>query len=138
MKHFRTKRTGKGYLLMEVVIAMAIFSLVAVGFTKALNKAADASDLAAKSVQITRILSSAMDEAISTPVLEEQEISVDLEERDMTIITRFEPMLEELQNRDEQYLQDMWRITVIGTYMEGGNKIERSMVTWRYGRLYQP
>jgi Prokaryotic N-terminal methylation motif len=138
MKHFRQTRSRNGYLLMEVVIAMAIFSLVAVGFTKALNKAADASDLAAKSVQITRILSSAMDEALSVPVLEEKEDSVDLEERNMTIVTRYEPMIEELQNRDEQFLQDMWRITVIGVYMEGGNKIERSMVTWRYGKLYQP
>lgn len=138
MKHFRKTRRRNGYLLMEVVIALAIFSLVAVGFTKALNKAADASDLAAKSVQITRILSSAMDEAISTPILEEQQIVVDLEERNMTITTLYEPMIEELQNRDEQFLQDMWRITVIGTYMEDGNKIERSMVTWRYGKLYQP
>jgi type II secretory pathway pseudopilin PulG len=138
MKHFRKTRHRNGYLLMEVVIALAIFSLVAVGFTKALNKAADASDLAAKSVQITRILSSAMDEAISTPILEEQQIVVDLEERNMTITTLYEPMIEELQNRDEQFLQDMWRITVIGTYIEDGNKIERSMVTWRYGKLYQP
>jgi type II secretory pathway pseudopilin PulG len=138
MKHFRKTRRRNGYLLMEVVIALAIFSLVAVGFTKALNKAADASDLAAKSVQITRILSSAMDEAISTPILEEQQIVVDLEERNMTITTLYEPMIEELQNRDEQFLQDMWRITVIGTYIEDGNKIERSMVTWRYGKLYQP
>jgi type II secretory pathway pseudopilin PulG len=138
MKHFRKTRHRNGYLLMEVVIALAIFSLVAVGFTKALNKAADGSDLAAKSVQITRILSSAMDEAISTPILEEQQIVVDLEERNMTITTLYEPMIEELQNRDEQFLQDMWRITVIGTYIEDGNKIERSMVTWRYGKLYQP
>jgi type II secretory pathway pseudopilin PulG len=138
MKHFRKTHRRNGYLLMEVVIAMAIFSLVAVGFTKALNKAADASDLAAKSVQITRILHSAMDEALSVPMLQEEEIITELEERNLTITTRYEPMIEELQNRDEQYLQDMWRITVIGTYLEAGNKIERSVVTWRYGKLYQP
>lgn len=138
MKHFPTSRRANGYLLMEVVIAMAIFSLVAVGFTKALNKAADASDLAAKNVQITRIMHSAVDEALSAPVLQEEEIVLDVEERNMTITTRYEPMLEELQNQDGQFLQDMWRITVIGSYMENGTKIERTMVTWRYGRLYQP
>ena len=138
MKKFPQKRKKNGYLLMEVVIALGIFSFVAVGFTVALNRAADASDLAAKNVQITRILHSAMDEALALPILQEDEFSVELEEREMTVTTIYQPMQEELENKDGQFLQDMWRITVIGTYVENGTKMERTMVTWRYGKLYQP
>lgn len=138
MKQIRKIRRKKGYLLMEVVIALGIFAFVAVVFTVALNRAADASDSASKNVQITRILHSAMDEALALPILQEDEFSVELEEREMTVTTIYQPMQEELENKDGQFLQDMWRIKVIGTYVENGTKMERTMVTWRYGKLYQP
>ena len=84
------RRTRKGYLLLEVVLAMAVFSLAATGFTLALQKAADASDMAAREMQITRILSSALDEALAVPVLEEGEAVMELEERQVDIQTLYE------------------------------------------------
>lgn len=70
-KHFGNSRSKGGYLLLEVVLAMGLFALVATGFTKALQYAADASDLAAREMQVTRILQSSLDEALSLPILEE-------------------------------------------------------------------
>jgi Tfp pilus assembly protein PilV len=131
------RRTRKGYLLLEVVLAMAIFSLAATGFTLALQKAADASDMAAREMQITRILASSLDEALAVPVLEEGEAVMELEERQVDIQTVYERM-EEMENQDGQLLQDMWRITVTAFYVQDGAEMERSAVTWRYGRLYQP
>ena len=131
------QRTRKGYLLLEVVLAMAVFSLAATGFTLALQKAADASDMAAREMQITRILSSALDEALAVPVLEEGEAVMELEERQVDIQTLYE-RIEEMENQDGQLLQDMWRITVTAFYVQDGAEIKRSAVTWRYGRLYQP
>lgn len=131
------QRTRKGYLLLEVVLAMAIFSLAATGFTLALQKAADASDMAAREMQITRILASALDEALAVPVLEEGEAVMELDERQVDIQTVYERM-EEMENQDGQLLQDMWRITVTAFYMQDGAEMERSAVTLRYGRLYQP
>ena len=131
------QRTRKGYLLLEVVLAMAIFSLAATGFTLALQKAADASDMAAREMQITRILASALDEALAVPVLEEGEAVMELDERQVDIQTVYERM-EEMENQDGQLLQDMWRITVTAFYMQDGADMARSAVTWRYGRLYQP
>ena len=130
------RRTRKGYLLLEVVLAMAVFSLAATGFTLALQKAADASDMAAREMQITRILSSALDEALAVPVLEEGEAVMELEERQVDIQTLYE-RIEEMENQDGQLLQDMWRITVTAFYVKDGAEIKRSAVTWRYGRLYQ-
>ncbi|MFY7817232.1 MAG: hypothetical protein ACOVRB_02600 [Akkermansiaceae bacterium] len=129
---------ARGYLLLEVVLAMGIFALAATGYTVALQKAADASDMAAREMQITRILQSALDEAISVPNLEEGEMPAQkLEERDIEIVTMYEKM-EEMENIDGQLLQDMWRITVTAYFMQGETEMSRSAVTWRYGRLYQP
>lgn len=132
-----SKRSTKGYLLLEVVIALAIFSLAATGFTVALHKAADASDMASREMQVTRILQSALDEAISIPVIEEGEFSQKLEERNIDIVTKYEKM-EEMENQDGQLLQEMWRITVTAYFFQGNTELSRSAVTWRYGRLYQP
>ncbi|MFM2171584.1 MAG: hypothetical protein RI957_1813 [Verrucomicrobiota bacterium] len=136
--HHQQPRGGRGYLLLEVVLAMGIFALAATGYTVALQKAADASDLAAREMQITRILQSALDEAISVVTLEEGELPPQkLEERDIEIVTTYEKM-EEMENQDGQLLQDMWRITVTAYFMQGDTEMSRSAVTWRYGRLYQP
>lgn len=50
------------------------FALAATGFTIALQKAADASDMAAREMQVTRMLQSSLDAAISIPVLEEGDL----------------------------------------------------------------
>ena len=47
-------RKAKGFLLLEVVLALGVFSLAAVGFTMALHKAADAADMTAREIQVTR------------------------------------------------------------------------------------
>ena len=93
--------------------------------------------MAAREMQITRILSSALDEALAVPVLEEGEAVMELEERQVDIQTLYE-RIEEMENQDGQLLQDMWRITVTAFYVQDGAEIKRSAVTWRYGRLYQP
>lgn len=140
MKHHRPniRAHRRGYLLLEVVLAMGIFAMVAAGFTMALHKAADASDMAAREMQITRVLESSLDEALSVPVLEEGEEVQELEERSMEIVTLYERMEDELENKDGQVLQEMWRITVTAYFVENGTEMSRSAVTWRYGRLYQP
>jgi hypothetical protein len=135
--HFKQGKFAKGYLLLEVVLAMGIFALVATGFTLALQKSADASDMAAREMQVTRILHSSLDEAISIPVLEEGETSQLIEEREIEIVTLYERM-EEMENQDGQLLQEMWRVTVTAYFFQGTTRISRSAVTWRYGRLYQP
>ena len=88
----KKRRQARGYLLLEVVLAMGIFAMAATGFTIALHKAADASDLMTREMQITRILQSSLDEALSVPVLEEKTTTVTIDERNMEIETIYEKM----------------------------------------------
>src|SRR5687768_11885106 len=61
----------RGFLLLEMVLALAVFGIAATGFAVALNQMAKAAQLAQSELRITRILDSALDETISIPVLEE-------------------------------------------------------------------
>lgn len=139
MKSMKHKSSGKrrGFMLMEVVIATGLFAVVSVGFTLALANASRGAAIVASNVQVTRILDSSLSEALSVPVLEEGETIEELEELSMVVTTTYEP-IEDLENKDGQLLQDMWRVTVTVNYTVNYSQLERSAVTWRYGRLYQP
>lgn len=136
----RAKRP-RGFLMMEVVLALGIFALAATGFAIALAKTSDAAQLSQRRMQINRILESALEEALSLPVLEEGVESVSLKEEvggsSVEIDTKIE-ILEEMENMDGQLLQQMYRIEVTAHWYEDGQWQEEMAETWRYGRLYQP
>lgn len=139
----RTRTTGHphGFLMMEVILAIGIFCLAAVGFAIALARTAEVASLAKRQMKITRILDSALTEALSQPVLEEGANTVVLEEElggaSVEIDTVVEP-LEDLQNEDGEILQQMYRIQVSAHWYEDGQWMEEMAETWRYGRMYQP
>jgi type II secretory pathway component PulJ len=127
--------------MMEVVLALGIFAIAATSLAVALARTSDAAQLSQRRIQVNRILESALDEALSLPVLEEGTESVSLKEEiagtPVEIDTRIE-LLEEMQNRQGQLLQQMFRIEVTANWYENGEWQEESAETWRYARLYQP
>jgi len=131
-------RARRGFLLLEVIIALAIFGTAATAFAVAFHRMAQAADLAQNEMRITRILESALTETLSLPTLEEGTTTLVVAERDMEIDTKIELMKEDLENEDGQLLQEMYRITVTAHWYQDGMQNERSAETWRYGRLYQP
>ncbi len=141
MKTNYHSRAFRGFLLMEVVLAIGIFAIAATGFAVALAKTADAASLAQRRMQITRILDSALREALSLPVLEEGTTTLALREEigaaPVEIDTTIE-ILDQLENQDGQLLQQMFRIEVAANWYEDGVWNKETAETWRYGRLYQP
>lgn len=126
-----------GFLLLEVVLAIAIFSLAATGFVVALHSMGNASQLVQSELRITRILESALDETLSLPVLEEGVTNVSVGDTGIEIDTTV-AILDELQNEEGQFLQEMYSIQVEAKWFENGQWQQRSIETWRYGRMYQP
>jgi hypothetical protein len=138
-RRFR-RRAARGFLLMEVILALGIFGIAATAFAVALQKTADLAELTNRELTTTRLLQSALAEAMSYPVLEEGTTSVSIDEMadyGMEIETTVE-LLPEMQNEDGQMLQEMYRIEVAARWFVNGVPQEQIAETWRYSRLYQP
>jgi type II secretory pathway pseudopilin PulG len=133
------QRAKRGFLLLEMVLALGVFGMAATGFIVALHRMADVAALAQSEMRVTRILDSALEETLSLPVLEEgvTESVVGQSPSEYKLITTIEP-LEELENEEGQILQEMFRIEVRARWFENGTWQERNAETWRYGRMYQP
>ncbi len=127
----------RGFLLFEMILALAVFSIAATGFAVALKRMATAASLAQSELRITRILESALDETLSIPVLEEGVTTTEVGETGIEIETTIK-LLEELENEEGQMLQEMYSLTVSARWFENGEWKDRTVDTWRYGRMYQP
>jgi type II secretory pathway pseudopilin PulG len=126
-----------GFLLLEVIIAVTFFAIVVVSLVVALQRTAKAAEVAREEAKLSRILESAMKEALSVPVLEEGTTTVVIEELELEIDTAIEPL--ELENQDGQLLQGMFRIKVTALMPKDGEwQEQRSAQTYRYAQLYQP
>jgi prepilin-type N-terminal cleavage/methylation domain-containing protein len=127
----------QGFLLLEVVLALAIFSIAATGLVVALNRTASVAFNSQSELKITRMLDSALDETVSIPVLEENESSYTVPGTNIELTTTIE-LIEDLENEDGQILQEMYRIQIMARWFANGEWQERAVETWRYGRMYQP
>jgi type II secretory pathway pseudopilin PulG len=126
-----------GFLLLEMVLALAVFGMAATGFTVALNRMAATASLAQSELRITRILDSALEETLSQPTIEEGSDTIEIGETGVELETNIE-RIEDLLNEEGQQLQDMFRIRITAKWVENGRSQERSAETWRYGMMYQP
>ena len=137
----RFRRGARGFLLLEVVLALGIFGIAATGFAVALQRTADLAALAQREMKVTRLLQSALTEAMSYPVLEEGTLPAvaveEMAEFNMELETTI-TLMPEMENEDGQLLQEMYSIEVAARWFENGVQQEQTAVTWRYSRLYQP
>lgn len=134
---FYKRRTKKGFLLLEVVLALAVFAIACTGLTVAFHRMAGAASLAQSELRITRILDSALTEQLSLPTLEEGATQIPVEGTDIELDVVIEP-IEDIENQDGELLQQMFHIKVIANWYENGAWQERSAETWRYNPMYQP
>jgi hypothetical protein len=120
-----------------MILALAVFGIAATGFAVALHRMAAVAGLAQSELRITRILESALDETLSLPVLEEGTVNTSVGDTGIELDTTVK-LIEDLQNEDGQPLQEMYLITVEAKWFSNGQWQNRSVDTWRYGRMYQP
>lgn len=127
----------RGFLLLEMVLALAVFGIAATGFAVALHRMATLAALAQSELRITRILDSALDETLSLPTLVEGVTHTKVAETSIELDTKTE-LLDKLENQDGQLLQGMYRIEVTARWFENTTSQERTVETWRYANLYMP
>ncbi|MCX8495713.1 MAG: type II secretion system protein [Akkermansiaceae bacterium] len=127
----------RGFLLLEMILALGVFGIAATGFAVALHRMAAAAQMAQSELRITRILDSALDETLSLPVLEEGELSSSVGDTGIELKTSV-TLLDKLENDEGQLLQEMFAIKVEAKWYAEGQWKRRDVETWRYGRMYQP
>jgi len=134
---FHAHPPKRGFLLLEMILALAVFGMAATGFAVALNRMAAAASLAQSELRITRILDSALDETIFLPVMEEGITTTPVGKTGIELETEIK-LLDDLETTEGQKLQEMYRIEITAKWFENSTWQERSVETWRYGRMYQP
>jgi len=127
----------RGFLLFEMILALAVFSIAATAFAVALKRMANVAALAQSELRITRILDGALNETLSIPVLEEGVTTSEVGETGIELETTIK-LMDDLENEDGLLLQEMYSITVAAKWFENGAWQDRTVDTWRYGRMYQP
>lgn len=129
----------RGFLLLEMVLALAVFGIAATGFTVALHRMGKVASLSQSELRVTRFMDSALDEALSLPVLEEGETETEIGEAGNVVkfLTTVK-LIDDLETEEGQILLEMFHIQVFATWVENGQRQERMVETWRYGRMYQP
>lgn len=134
---FPPQPVRRGFLLLEMVLALGVFGIAATGFAVALKRMAQAAQLAQSELRITRILDSALDETLSLPVMEEGETNSSVGDTGIELNTTIK-LIEDLETEEGQILPEMFHITIDAKWFENGAWQDRSVDTWRYGRMYQP
>ncbi|MEM8955486.1 MAG: prepilin-type N-terminal cleavage/methylation domain-containing protein [Verrucomicrobiota bacterium] len=124
-----------GFVLMEVLMAIALFSLVAVALTKALGQVGSLAVEGRRELHVMTGLQSALLEASKVQQMEEGSY---LSEPDVMGVT-YETTIQELElyNEDQEILGDMWLVTVRALWVENGIEREEIAEVYRYGPLYQ-
>jgi len=125
------------FLLLEMVLALAVFGMAATGFVVALHRMSATASMAQSELRITRILDSALDETLSLPVLEEGKTNSSVGETGIELDTTIE-LIEDMETEEGQILQEMYRIEIRARWYANGEWRDRVVETWRYGRMYQP
>ncbi len=126
----------RGFLLLEMVLALAVFSIAVTGFVVALHKMGNVAQLAQSELRITRILDSALDETLSLPNLEEGVTNSTVGKTGIELDTTIE-RIEDLENEAGQALTDMFRIKIEAKWYDNGAWQERTVETWRNGKMYR-
>ena len=133
------RRKAGGFLLMEVVLALSVFAVMAVGYTKALSLIRNNSMAIDNRMKVTQILDSTLTEFLVQQRLEEGPIPEErfkyVAEKDMVLSGEIE--LLELENEQGAILPQMYAVRITGEWYEDGETKTETVEGWRYLRMYQ-
>ena len=125
-----------GFILLESILALALFAIVAVGFTVAIQQVAFTANRSGESMRIQRVLETLLTEASKVVRFEEVEEGLGQDEKGVYYSKLIEEV--ELLNMDEQELQNMWRIAIVAEWEDAsGRSMQNVAEMIRYEPLYQ-
>lgn len=129
--------TQRGMTLMEVIVAMGIFSLAAVALVGSLNSIADTTREAQRLLEVEQALESIIDEYGKLPNLVEKKETIKPGKDGVGFEVRIE-LVRDLRTKNGNFLADIFRIAATANWREGGRARSLSAETLRNARSFLP
>ncbi len=124
-------RSAQGMALLEIILALALFSLVAVGMTRAIEAIAKTSNDARKEAQVLRVLESVLAEVAHQPEFKATSIQFPPTADGIDASASIEKI--KLTTKDKVELDHMFRIRAEAWITDGRTRrMKRSMETYVY------
>ncbi|HBJ85636.1 MAG TPA: hypothetical protein DDZ88_17520 [Verrucomicrobiales bacterium] len=131
MKHTRTASSAPGFALLEIILALALFSLVAVGMTQAIDAIARTSNDSRMEAQVLRVLESVLAEVAHQPEFKATSITFNPTADGIDASATIEKV--KLITKDKVELDHMFRIRAEAWISDGrSRRMKRSMETYVY------
>ena len=125
------QRGRRGFVLLEIVMALGLFALVAVGMTQALDQIAQTSKLGRQEAQLIRALDSALAQVVHLP--EFKKSSYTFPESDDGIEAKASIERVELYTQEKALLDKMYRVQVEAWIKDGTEIVlQRGIETYVY------
>ncbi len=123
--------------LLEVVLALAVFSIAALALVGTINKIADVATDSQKFLEVEQTLESLIDEFGKAPQIRdlEEEIKPGSDGVAYKVIIE---QVKDLKNQEGRFLQDMYHIRAIARWNDGSGPTEVNAETLRYAGAFLP
>lgn len=138
MKALSLSSRRGGYVIMEVLLAIAVFGMAVGGLMKALTISAQSAIISQQELRMLLRLQSTLNEYSKYPRIEEYEgQSFDTDPDELGVWTRTEVLkIDGAENSEGQPVENMFEIVVTAFYDNFGQVGEMKANTVRYARLY--
>ncbi|TDU81464.1 hypothetical protein EI77_00773 [Prosthecobacter fusiformis] len=123
--------------LLEVVMALAVFSIAALALVGTLNQIAAAGTDSQRILEIEQSLESLIDEYGKMPLIRELDEQIKAGEDGVAYRVIIE-QVKDLQNQDGRFLQNTFRVLAVARWDEGSGAIEMQAETYRYAGAFLP
>ncbi|WP_133793414.1 type II secretion system protein [Prosthecobacter fusiformis] len=127
----------RGMTLLEVVMALAVFSIAALALVGTLNQIAAAGTDSQRILEIEQSLESLIDEYGKMPLIRELDEQIKAGEDGVAYRVIIE-QVKDLQNQDGRFLQNTFRVLAVARWDEGSGAIEMQAETYRYAGAFLP
>ena len=130
-------RRASGMTLLEVVLALAVFSIAALALVGTLNKVAEVGVESQRLLEVEQQLESLVDEYSKAPQVTEMDEQIK-PGQDGVAYRVVVQLVKDLKNQDGRFLQNTYRIQAFARWNEGGGPIELQAETLRYAGAFLP
>ncbi|GEP43038.1 type II secretion system protein [Brevifollis gellanilyticus] len=136
-QHHWLGKAARGMTLLEVVIALAVFSIAALALVGTINKIADTATDSQKLLEVEQGLESLIDEYGKMPQMRDMEEEIKPGPDGVAYRVVIE-QVKDLKNKEGRFLQDTFHIRAFARWNDGSGPTELSAETLRYAGAYLP